>query len=434
MAKGSTFTCVEIDSDSNEFKVLCTFNTDSGKNVPVIAIGKGYFGVGRQIFKFGVADAVCVLNVDINETNITLMTDGEDIIVHVSVCEPDYTRDEDYFYEGSVVIRHFKLDGTLAAKLVCQLANEDTISTAVFWKNYLVVSNWDGPWSVIDCMTGDVTSTYQPHAPETDNSSYSLKVVDHGRQLAVFYGENHETYNSDEEGEDMECEPVVRLLATLDIADSGELFETSLLDLSDGECTRIVKTAFNIKGRYRGDFFSTRFICMPDILHLNRTMRSCMKYMNSSVLGYQPTDKDEVLIHIPTCTVLPIRGSDKHKDITIIDSMVSADGNFMVMLVTAKDSFDTRLQLCALNLRSGNAENATVALFGHYDHQVIAKLHGFVYGNKAVMYSRTNADGIDSLVKQPIFNGVLDCKAVELFTAFTGALPLEIVRHIVNFM
>jgi len=163
-------------------------------------------------------------------------------------------------------------------------------------------------------------------------------------------------------------------------------------------------------------------------------MRSLRLYSNYSVPGYKPTAADEVIVYAPTATVLPIRGSDKDKDITITDSLVSADGNINVMLVTAKDGFDTRLQICALNLQTGKADCATIAMFSHYDHQVSARLHGFVHGNKSVVYSHTNADGIDSLVKQPIFNGVLDCIALELFGTLGGALPLEVVRHIVNFM
>ena len=438
MAKGSTFTCVEMDSDNglNELNELCSLNTDIGNKGPVTAIGNGYFRIGSQIFKFGVADAVCKLPMDIEEPGVTRLIQGADsVIIHASACIPDYARDEDYVYEGSVVIRHFNLDGTQVLKLTCQLANEDMISNMVFWKNHIVVSTCEGPWSVIDCMTGNVTHSYKPVAHEHGNMSFSLKVIDHGRQLAVFYGETREYYDESQECDEIDCEPVVRLLATLDIVD-GKLVETGRPNNSDAVCSLVVEKAFNIKGRYRRGFSSTRFVCMPDILHMNRTMFPMMKCVNTSVLGYNfiPTENDEVLVYMPTCTVLPIRGSDKHKDITIIDSMVSADGNFMVMLVTAQDGFDTRLQICALNLRTGNAENATVARFGHYDHQVTAKLHGFVYENKAVMYSRTNADDIDSLVKQPIFNGVLDCKADELFRKFGATLPLEIVRHIVSFM
>jgi len=447
MAKGSSFTCVEMDSDNNGLKVLCTLNTDNGNTGPVIAIGNGYFGIGRQIFKFGVTDAVCVLGVDIKKTSITRIvrnTDGMDIIVHASMCEPDYSEDEsqdedpqsgiDYDYENGIVIRHFRLDGALIAEMFCEQTNGVMISKMVFWKNHIVVSTYEGPWIAIDILSGKVSRTYQPQAHGYENSSFKLEVIDDGKKMAVFYGNNWEYYDESQECDEVESEPVVRLLAMLDIADDGKLVETGRPSLSEGECTRIVKKAFNISGRYRMGYSVSQFLYMPDFLHLNRSMRGGIRYVNTSVLGYQPTDKDEVLIHVPTRTVLPILGSDKHKDITIHDSKVSANGNYMALLVSAKDGFDTRLQICTLNLRNGKAENATIECFGHYDHHIKAKLHGFVSGNKAIMYSRTNADGIDTLVMQPIFNGVLDCKAADLFRTFDGALPLEIVRHIVNFM
>lgn len=490
MAKGPTFTCVEMDSD-NGLKVLCTLNTDHGNLGPVASIGNGYFGIGRQIFKFGNPDAVCVLPMDIKSGNISrsggsitrvLSVDeasGSVNIMHVMVCEPDYMRvmpqadyehedfehedfeqedfehedfehndfeqedfehkdfeHEDYaVYEGSIVISHFKAtsDGacTLATKLVCQLENDISIGTVAFWKNHLVVSNWDSPWSVVDCMTGVVVDKYHPPNDVDENPSFDLKIINHGTQLSVYYGNVHEYYDETSECDESEREPVVRLLATLDIVD-GKLVETNDFILQRDECSDIISRAFGKRCRSR--ILNSNFVYMPDILHLNRTMRHMMKYVNSSVLGYKPTENDEVLVYIPTATILPIRGSDVQKDITILDSMVSDDGNYMVMLVTARDSHDTRLQICALNMQTGKADCATIALFSHYDHQITARLHGFINGNKAIVYSRTNADGIDTVVKQPIFNGVLDCIAEELFGTLDGALPLEIVRHIVNFM
>ncbi len=479
MARGPTFTCVEMDSD-NELKVVCTLNTDHGNLGSVTSIGNGYFGIGRQIFKFGNPDAICVLPMDIKSGDtsrsggsITRVLSVDEVsgavnIMHVMVCEPDYMRvmpyadseQEDHehedhehedhehedhehedhehedreVYEGSIVISHFEATSegtcTLSTKQVCQLENDSSIGAVAFWKNHLVVSNRNSPWSVIDCMTGVVVNSYQPDA-DAETPSFELKFINHGTQLAVYYGNNNEYYDEVSECDETESEPVVRLLATLDIVD-GNLVETNEFILQRYECADIIARAFG--KRCRTDILYLHFIYMPNILHLNRTMRSMMKYVNSSVLGYKPTENDEVLVYIPTSTILPIRGSNVHKDITILDSMVSDDGNYMVMLVTARDSHDTRLQICALNLQTGKADCATIALFSHYDHQVSARLHGFLKGNRAIVYSRTNADGIDTLVKQPIFNGVLDCIAVELFGTLDGVLPLEIVRHIVNFM
>ena len=525
MARGPTFTCVEMDSD-NELKVLCTLNTVHGNLGSVASIGNGYFGIGRQIFKFGNPDAICVLPMDIKSGDtsrsggsITRVLSVDEVsgavnIMHVMVCEPDYMRvmpyadseqedseqedseqedseqedseqedseqedseqedseqedseqedseqedseqedseQEDYkhedreVYEGSIVISHFEATSegtcTLSTKQVCQLENDSSIGAVAFWKNHLVVSNRNSPWSVIDCMTGVVVNSYQPDADaDAETPSFELKFINHGTQLAVYYGNNNEYYDEVSECDETESEPVVRLLATLDIVD-GNLVETNDFILQRYECADIIARAFG--KRCRTDILYLHFIYMPNIphfiympniLHLNRTMRSIMKYVNSSVLGYKPTENDEVLVYIPTSTILPIRGSNVHKDITILDSMVSDDGNYMVMLVTARDSHDTRLQICALNLQTGKADCATIALFSHYDHQVSARLHGFLKGNRAIVYSRTNADGIDTLVKQPIFNGVLDCIAAELFGTLDGVLPLEIVRHIVNFM
>ncbi len=438
MAKGPTFTCVELDSD-NELKVLCTLTTINGYSGPVIAIGSGYFGIGRQIFKFGIEEAVCTLPMDIEEKDVIRVIDCTDsadtIIMHASLCEPVNTFAWlDAVHKANVVIQHFKLDGTCVAKLVCCVDRKITGAPhMVFWKNHIVVSNWNGHWSVIDCMTGQVTCTYQPQAPDYENPSFSLTVINHGRQMAVHFGETREYYDESQECDEVECEPVVRLLATLDIMD-GLLVETLSTDLQDVELAHVVKQAFDITGRYRVNYNREHFIYMPDILHSNRIMRQMMRHVNSSKPNSKPKPDDEVLIHLPTSTILPIRGSDLHKDITIIDSQVSTCGTYTVMLVTARDSHDTRLQICALNMQTGKADCATIALFSHYDHQVTARLHGFINGNKAVMYSRTNADGIETVVKQPIFNGVLDCKAEELFNTLDGTLPLEVTRHIVNFM
>ena len=434
MAKGDTFTCVKMEDSENEFKVLCTLNTDKGNLGPVTSIGNRYFRIGSQIFMFGTPDAVFSLPRNYSKRNVTRFiqdsnNESESIIMHASVCEPRYTRHSDYVYEGSVVIQHFKLNGHLAAKKVLKLENEDTFSTIVFWKNHLVVSNWNGPWAVISCMTGVVSSYYQPTVPG-DQVWYSLKIINHGRELAIFYGKTKRFYDESQECNETEYEPTVRLLATFDIV-NRMLVETYRPALTNAESESIIRKAFNISTS--GRIWNEVFMYMPNILNMNRTMHRVMDD-TCSVPGYMPTKDDEVLVYIPTCTVLPIRGSNKYKDITIIDSMVSANETYMVMLVTAKDGFDTRLQICSINLLNGRADNSTIACFGNFDTPVNAKLHGFISGNKAIMYSRTNADGIDSLMMQPIGNGAMNCMADELYETFGGSIPMEIVRRIVNFM
>lgn len=446
MARGPNFTCVEMDPD-NGLKVLCTLNTEHGNLGPVVAIGNGYFGIGRQIFKFGNPDAVCALPMDIKSgdtcnsgSNITRVlsvdvASGSVNIMHVIVCKPDYTRTDNR--DDSIVISHFKVtsDGTctLATKLVCQLENYRSLGTVTFWKNHLVFSNWYSSWSVIDCMTGVVVNTYRPWVGLYHTTPlYILSSINHGTQLAVFYGNNHDYYDESQECEETDSEPIVRFMATLDIV-NGKLVETQRINYAHDAFKDTIRKAFGLTRNQRVPY--NYFIYMPDILHLNRTMRQGgIQFVNNSIREFKPKLDDEVLVYAPTATILPIRGSDLHKDITILDSMVSDDGNYMVMLVTAQDSHDTRLQICALNMQTGKADCATIALFSYYDHQVTARLHGFINGNKAIVYSRTNADGIDKLIMQPVFNGVLDCIAVDLFNTLDGALPLEIVRHIVNFM
>lgn len=450
MAKDSYFTCVKIDTD-NELKVLCTLNTEHGNLGPVASIGNGYFGIGRQIFKFGIEKAVCTLPKDCDNSSIKSGT-SDITVTRVISCNEDGTLTVMHATANCPAYMHVVADSEEpSANVTMHIFNVTADSQCIpvgkhkyclevdsfwcrvtFWKNHLIISSAGQEWPVVDCMTCVVVDKYHPPEDDVDQiPSFNLKTINHGTQLAVYYGNSHEYYDESSECDDTESEPVVRLLVTLDIVD-GKLVEMDYFIIQRDDRDDIISRAFG--KRTMTNYLYRDFICMPDILHLNRTMRSMMKHVNASVPGHKPTVNDEVLVYIPTATILPIRGSDVHKDITIIDSLVSTCGTYMVMIVTARDSHDTRLQICALNVQTGQADCATVALFYHYEHQVSARLQGFVSGNKAVLYSRTNADGIETVVKQPIFNGVLDCKAEELFNKLNGTLPLEVTRHIVDFM
>ncbi len=469
----NTYNWIRLSNDGSNPEIHGQLDTGKRAKYNPVSLGNGYFGVGKWIFKYGESKRICkfqkLIHANTDGAFITRFHENGNL-VHITI----NGLNQNYFGDKSneIVIRIYELDMVnrtarcISKKLIILPADQKiydyqySVSNAIYYKDHLIVKTYNfiegkylSIYTLINTITAERTDGLSPNSPVVDynnhiniylgkKSSTKISFIDNTGSLGLFYGEYYRgTYKE----EDDDCEPPVKLHGIIDVEDGK--FELKKVEIDDYYPKRlIIEKAFGVRD---GNFAaSSAYLCADNILQVNRVLYNGMRHVRSMPPNYKPTINDEVLIYVPTCTVLPIVGYKKHKDVTIRSLLRSPDGAYLALAVEATDFAVKRLQICVINTTSGEVDHFMITDITSDDIKSYIKLLYFTDGNTGIVYNIIRDYEFNecntivnksmsvhylksmSVHYQPIFKARLACLAIKLNQLADNLLPSDVMFHV----
>ena len=432
MATGSTFTCVEMDSDNGQ-EVLCTLNTKDGVSAPALSIGHGLYRIGDQIFRFGVVALGCLVG-DCMQSPCTINR-------HPTVKDAIFNVPEVVHYDGfgkrirytsmiralsgtsviqvlttslmcsllpDTIIRIYAVDEAGVATMTeksARLRLESSMTETTFHNDYLILhGGLTSSWLLVDYRTATIIDRMDPPV-RNGPTILGCKIpfiarIDNGRQMGVFFQNNKR---------------VSELVQLIDIVD-GKFTVPSAAIASKTVYAAITRAFPGVKLKHHVYF--SAYQVGPGIYHVNSP--------NREILGTRDSHEEEFLIHVPTQTVLPLSGQKLNKDIKVLEILTSNDGRYIAVLVYAFNAGYNH-QVSVIDTKTRQTDHFCI------DTVIPPSLKYFSKANRSIVYSSAVYSGY-RIVQQPIFGARIDVIAGRLYDILLGQLPMEIVLNIADFV
>lgn len=399
-SKGTyTFVNLEngLDSDSDKGTVICTLEGITKGFTQVVSLGHGLFGIGNQIYKFGMSNALCTIR----------SAKGNCIWQHINraLSETEFiTVDMEPYNINNIIVRYYTICGNIATcdrEMKTNFPDDHTTFNVQFFKDHILVINSRDICIAIDSRTCAVSDTLDLASNNNGHrfgTVYNCKFIENGKVFGIY-------------SSTCTC-PEPLLLGTLDIVGGKLVFTNAKWEMP--ALASSIKKAYKVKS-VRNWTIACSFMTVPNIIHMNSWKMS------------STSSEEEALVYLPTGTVLPITGKKINKNIEIIDMLTSTDGKCIALLVTTGGNRED-VQLCMIETRTGKTENYVIR-----DAKSVI-LEYFTTGNKAIVYYKQDKNGNRCVMQQPIFSGRVDIIANKLDLVLNQQLPFEVVLNIAAFL
>jgi hypothetical protein len=407
-------------------------------NSQPVAIGHEYFAIGKEIYKFGQVEPVCMARDPVvsgtQGHHITRILENGNIL---EIKRHGLGRMSQYTESFAIHFQHFQIiDGELKQlpEVFTRLESMSVYFDMFYLKGYVVVHKDIDRYLLIECTNGTTIDTvYGPNIVQT-------RVISGGDKLGIF---THPSPVYDYDYDDF-SDIYLRLDGTLDVLEGKFLHQS--FDNKKRTIHPYIRKVYELNANDRF-IWSDSYIVAENIMVVNFRLFCCLAADDATPAHSHPSEcgllktkhRDSYgLIYMPTSTVIrlrdrPLFGKALSDTPKILESHMSHDKRILALVVQSSEAIRTptkNQQIVVIDTVTGQGEIAFSVSFGTESALQADNIPEVLNLNTTAVVFKI----FGQVIQQPIFQARKDIIATKLYDMARGSVPLELMRQVTAYL
>ncbi len=399
-------------------------------NIQPVAIGYGYFAIGKEIYKFGHGEPVCMARDPVvsgtQGHHITRMLDNGNILeikCHDHGFIPGFLSVKSYAFH----FQHLQIiDGELMHVTEATAWIEDYSPDMFYLKGYLVIYRCTCPLLLIDCTTGKLID--KTHTPTYGKHKFIYGYSNLGNFDGTYPERNKNRFK----------DGYVRLTGTIDVIDGK--FVIQCFGTKKQQLYSYVRQVYGLQPTEQLGW-SDCYMAADNIMVVNFRLFCCLAADDATPAHSHPVEcgllstkhRDSYgLIYKPTNTVIRLRDRPLYGKVLsdtpkILESHMSLDKRILALVVQSSEAIRTptkNMQIVIIDTVTGQYEIAFSASFVTESALQADNIPEVLCLDTVAVVFKV----FGQVIQQPILQARKDIMAAKLYDMARGSIPMELMQ------